>query len=264
MMQEFTQELKNLMHDTIRDLHTATPGKITAFDPDKCEASVLPYARFKKPDGTMMDFPSISRAPVFFMQGASQGATIVYPVKSGDECLILYSEQALDIWRVSAEKTPTDLRFDLTNAIVIVGLFSRANPLVKEAISKDSVIIDRNGTRVMLLPDNAVDITGDTTIHGKLTVSGDVNAESAVYVTGNVYAADNAYIDGIMTAGAVLSSGDAGGGGTIEGDLNVKGNVTIDGTETLINGLGERVVMNRHSHTAPDGETSGPHSAPGS
>jgi len=252
MMQEFTQEIKNLVLNMIRDVHTATPGKIVSFDADKCEATVLPFARFKKPDGTMMDFPAISHVPVYFMQGAAQGATIVFPVKKDDECLILYSEQALDIWRVSAETTPIDLRFDLTNAIAVVGLFARSNPLVKEAVSKDAVIIDRNGSRIMLLPNNAIDITGDTTIHGRLNVSGEVATES------------NVSIAGIMTAGAVLSSGGAGGDGTIEGNLNVRGNVSIegdvniDGHETLINSIGDPVVMNSHIHGTPAGDSGEP------
>ena len=261
MMQEFTQEVKNLTLDMIRDVHTATPGRIISFDPDKCEATVLPLARFKKPDGTMMDFPPVSSAPVFFMQGSGQGATIVYPVKSGDECLILYSEQALDIWRVSAERTPTDLRFDLTNAIVIAGLFARANPLVREAINKDAVIIDRNGSRVMLLPDNKVDITGDTTIHGTLTVTDAVTAHSTVDITGQVTTGASVNIAGIVTSAGVMSSGGSGDG-TFYGNLNVKGNVTIDGIETLINTLGNPVEMNSHIHASPAGDTSWPFNIP--
>ena len=72
----------------IRDVHTATPGKIVSFDADKCEVTVLPFARFKKPDGTMTDFPAVSHVPVYFMQGAAQGATIVFPVKKDDEYCI--------------------------------------------------------------------------------------------------------------------------------------------------------------------------------
>ena len=87
MLQEFTQELKNNIADTLRDVHTLIPGKIVTFDPDKCTASVLPFGKFKKPDGSMMDYPQLNEVPVYVMQGSEQTATVVYPVKPEDECL---------------------------------------------------------------------------------------------------------------------------------------------------------------------------------
>lgn len=183
MIQEFTQEIKNLILDTIRDLHTVIPGKIESFNPDKCEASVLPYGKFKKPDGSMIDYPKLSGVPVYIMQSSSQTATIVYPVKKDDECLVLFSEQALDTWRTGMA-SDIDLRFDLSNAVAIVGMFSKPNSLMKAAVAQDAVIIDRNGTRITLLPDNKVEIIGDTTIYGKLTVTGNLTAQSNLDVSG--------------------------------------------------------------------------------
>jgi hypothetical protein len=147
--QEVMQELKLLMADTIRGVHTMIPGKVVTFDPDKCEADILPCGKFKKPDGEFMDFPRINGVPVYFPQGAGQTATIVYPVKAGDECMLIFSEQALDTWRTGAA-SDTDLRFDLTNAAAIVGLFSRVNPLVKEACDDNALIIEKDGERVRL------------------------------------------------------------------------------------------------------------------
>lgn len=149
MMQLFTQEMKNLISDMISDVHTAIPGRITSFDPEKCEASILPYGKFRKPDGELIDYPKISGVPVYFPQGAGQTATIVYPVKPEDECLLLFSEQALDTWQTGAE-SDTDLRFDLSNAVAIVGLFSKPNALVKEACDDDSLIVEKDGERVRL------------------------------------------------------------------------------------------------------------------
>lgn len=149
MMQELTQEMKNLMQDTIRDVHTVIPGKIVTFDPDECEAAVLPFGKFKKPDGTLMDYPKIPSVPILFPQSAGQTATIAYPVKPEDYCLILVSEQALDTWRTGVASN-TDLRFDLTNAVAIVGLFVKASPLVKEACTDNALIVEKDGERIRL------------------------------------------------------------------------------------------------------------------
>src|SRR5215469_9789273 len=103
MIQEFTQEIKNVILDKLRDVHTVIPGKIVTFDPDKCEAQVLPYGRYEKPDGEMLGFPQLNEVPVYVMQGGEQTATVVYPIKPDDECIVLFSEQALDTWQTKAE-----------------------------------------------------------------------------------------------------------------------------------------------------------------
>ena len=149
MMQKFTQEMKSLMNDTIRDIHTVLPGRIISFDPDKCEAVVLPYAKFRKPNGKIMDFPQISEVPVYIMQGCGQTATVVYPIRPNDDCILLFSEQALDVWRTNAS-SDTELKFDLQNAMAIVGLFVKPNILMKEACDDDSLIVEKDGERLRL------------------------------------------------------------------------------------------------------------------
>ena len=149
MLQEFTQELKNVVLDILRGVHTVIMGKIVTYDPDKNLASILPDGKFKKPDGSMMDYPKLNKVPVYIMQGSEQTATFVYPIKKDDECIILFSEQALDTWLTKA-KSDTDLKFDLSNAVAVVGMFAKPNPLIKEACKDNSIIIEKDGERVRL------------------------------------------------------------------------------------------------------------------
>ena len=270
MIQEYTQAIKDLTQETINDIHTAMPGRIVSFNPDKCEAAVLPLGKFRKPDGALIDFPVINEVPVFFPQGMGQTASIVYPVKSGDECWLMFGEQALDQWRAGrlpaplpGTETRTELRFDLTNAICIVGLFARANPLVKEAIAKNAVIINRNGTQIMLLPNNAVDVIGNTTIHGTLTVTDDVTAQRNVSIAGNEYIDGSTAIMGSESVEGIITVGGIAGGGSghaiLDGNLHVRGNVTIDGSENLWNeDEDEYIRINTHIHATTAGETSDP------
>ena len=172
-LQEFTQEIKNFVHDILQEVHTIIPGRVVSFDPNRCEASVLPFGNFKTPGGKLLPFPQLNSVPVFTMQGSGQAASVVFPIKPDDECLVLFSEQTLDTWRTKAA-SKTDLKFDMSNAIALVGLFSRPNPLVKTAADKDAVIIDRGGTRIALLPNNTVEITGNVTVTGNITATGAV------------------------------------------------------------------------------------------
>lgn len=96
MMQEFVQEIQNTVQRGLRGIHTAMPGRIVSFDAAKGIATVKPAMKFKKPDGKTMDFPQVTGVPVVFPQGAGQGATIAFPVKPGDSCLLVVAEQSLD------------------------------------------------------------------------------------------------------------------------------------------------------------------------
>jgi hypothetical protein len=189
MVQEYTQAIKALIAENLRDAHTAVPGKILKFDPAKCEASIQPTAKFRKPDGETLDFPQIHEVPVYFPQSASQGVTFTYRIEPGDECLLIFLEQALDQWRTGAE-SDTELRFDLANCVAIPGLFAKVNPHVKRADENKSIIIRRD--------DSYVEIYGTT---GQIDVyaTGDINVESEKNI--NVTAA----IDVNITANANMN-----------------------------------------------------------
>lgn len=171
MMQEFVQEVLNLVDKKIREMHTAFPGKIVSFDPETGLAAVLPVMKYKKPDGTTVDYPQISGVPVVFPQGMGGKATIAYPVTAGDTCMVIVSEQAIDYFLYDQE-TETDLAFDMTNAICIPGLFNKANSVMAEACEKNAVIMDVKGSRVVVGEDAVeiaapnVKITGNVTVNG--------------------------------------------------------------------------------------------------
>ena len=236
MLQEYTQAMKDLIADKIRDIHTVIPGKIVSFDPDKCEASIQPLAKYKKPNGSMMDFPQLNEVPILFPQSAGQTATIVYPVRPDDYCLVFVSEQTLDTWRTDAE-SGIDLRFDLSNAVAVVGLFVKPNPLVKEACGDNSLIIEKDGERVRLKK-------GETYVRDTAGQSITLTPNAVTVIANNVVvkASGNASIqaggDASVEAGgnaAVKASGNAGiqaGGGvsiTAPGAMTITGNVAITG-----------------------------------
>lgn len=174
---EFVEQVKQTVHTALDQVHTCAPGKIVSFDPATCQATVLPAMKIKKPDGEMMDYPQITGVPVLFLQSAGQKVTIAYPVKPGDGCLVHFSEQALDQFLYQRD-TGTDLKFDLTNAVAIVGLFAKGNSVMAEATNSNAVIVDVSGTRIKVqgglvqIDAAAVKINGNVTITGDLTTKG--------------------------------------------------------------------------------------------
>lgn len=150
MMQDFVQEVVKTVREHQKGIHTFIPGKIISFDPDKCQATVLPLMKFKKPDNTLMDYPQITGVPVWVLQSMGQNATVAMPVKPNDECLLVVAEQSLDLW-MYGQQTETDLKFDLSNAICIHGLFSNPNGVTAEACSENAIILDvDSNTRIKI------------------------------------------------------------------------------------------------------------------
>lgn len=183
MLQEFVQEINNSIKKEIQGIHTAMPGTIVSFDPGKMIATVLPGMKFKKPNGTTIDYPQITGVPVVFPQGASQQCTVAFPVKAGDGCLIIVAEQSLDYWMYGQE-TATDLAFDMTNAICIPGLFSNTNAAVEAACSANAVVIDAKGTRITVKSGSVEIEAAEVKINGNLTVSGSVQSVGDVSGSG--------------------------------------------------------------------------------
>ena len=186
MMQEFVQAIKDTVRSELSDVHTAVPGKIVSFNASTGLATVLPVMKFRKPDGTSMDYPQITGVPVLFPQGYGQSATIAFPVKAGDGCLIIVAENSIDYW-LYGQETDTDLSFDMTNAICIPGLFTKANADVKQACNENAVVLNCSGSKVVLKSREAVITAGQVVVNGPLKVNGDISALniSAKTITGS-------------------------------------------------------------------------------
>lgn len=170
MVQEFSQQVEDTARAVMSEMHTSIPAKITAFDPAKGMATLKPYGTYTTGAGKKIAYPTVTGVPVIIPQCPSASVFIAYPIKVGDECLMLVSEQELDAW-LGGGDSENDMRFDLTNAIAIPGLSNKGSSILKEACTSSSVVI-ANGSTKLKVAKSGVEITGD------LTVSGDVKAGS--------------------------------------------------------------------------------------
>lgn len=168
MRQDFVQQIYNTIHEVVNEIHTAMPGKIVEYSGGM--ASVKPSLRFKTPKGEYLPYPVIANVPVVVTRG--KNAAIAVPIKAGDDCLIIISEQAIDEWASGAEDD-TQLKFDLTNAICIPGLSSASMEAQEEANSTDSVVI-ACGNNKICVSDESIVVWGDVKVEGNLTYTGEI------------------------------------------------------------------------------------------
>lgn len=170
MVQEFTEQIEETARSVVNGIHTALPGIVAAFDSGKCVASVRPVGKYITSSGEKIDFPVISDVPVLIPCGTSGG--IAFPISAGDSCLIICSEIELDEWRSGAVSN-AQLRFDLSNAVCIPGLFRSAPDLVKRAEAQKATIISAGETEIAVSP-------GGIRMKGNLTVDGNVSATGSI------------------------------------------------------------------------------------
>lgn len=182
MIQEFIESLRKMMDAKINEIHTTMPGKIVSFDTTTGLATVLPTMRFKMKNGTTLPYPQITGVPVLFPQVSGQQATIAFPVKAGDGCLIFIAEHSIEYW-LYGQETDTDLSFDLTDAFCIPGLFQAANPVVARACSENAIIVAVKGTEVAVRNDEVAVTATNIRLNGSVQVDGSITATGEITST---------------------------------------------------------------------------------
>lgn len=176
MLQEFVQQIKNTVQEAISDIHTALPAKIVSVNLNTGLATVQPAAKRTLNNGETIDYPQITGVPIVLPQGANQLVSISVPVKPGDGCLLVISEQSLEYWMYGRD-TDTTLLFDITNAICIPGLFQTPPDSLQDACNNNSIIIDAGESRVVVST-AGVAVVGSLTVNGNLNVTGTINGDS--------------------------------------------------------------------------------------
>jgi hypothetical protein len=182
MMQEMFDAFGDYIEKKISEMHTAMPASIVSFNPATGLATVRPVIKYKTSDGRKIDYPDVSNVPVVIPQVS--GCVIAFPVKPGDGCLLIVAEQSNDYW-LYGQETDTDLKYDLSNAIAIVGLLRAASPYLATACANNELVLANGGSVVSLG-------SGGITISGNLTVTGTISAPTVK--AGNVSLGSHTHI----------------------------------------------------------------------
>jgi hypothetical protein len=155
------------------NLHTSMPGTVTSYDPGTQTVQVQPgIQRLFRGQGAV-DLPKLVDVPVFFPRGG--GFVLSFPVQAGDECLLVFSERAIDFWwKNGGSQLPSELRtHDLSDAFAFVGFSS--NP----GVAKVSPGLDPSAVELRSLDGQAkIQIDGSQNITVQSN-TGDITASSA-------------------------------------------------------------------------------------
>lgn len=105
------EALMGLIRAQLLDVNTSIPGVIVSYDDGV--ARVVPTGRKRFADGDVLDYPIIPNVRVCWPSFAGGTAGIKGPVKPGDRCLLVFSQQAVD-------GTDDRRMFDLQDAYAVM------------------------------------------------------------------------------------------------------------------------------------------------
>lgn len=199
-------------------MRVALPGIIQSFDPESLTAVVQPAIRYIERDNdgnkSTKDYPLLVDVPVVFPRGG--GCTLTFPVKEGDECLVIFADRCIDFWWQSGGiQEPVDGRMhDLSDAFCIVGPQSQAKKI--RGISTTAAQLR----------------TDDGSAFIELAAGGDITATTAGNATIN---APEIILNGNVTINGNLSQGmgESGGTATMHGPVTVTNDVTAGGKSLM-------------------------------
>lgn len=159
MSREIDEIINDVITSRIAGIHTALPGRIETFDGSL--ASVKPLIKKVFTDGVELSLPVIPGVPVIFP--ATSDFQFTFPLKKGDDCLIIFSERDLSNWIAKGEDSiPADTKkYDLSDAIAIPGLYSPA--VDPKTYDDTNVIMSFKGATFKIQPDDKFAI-GNSTI----------------------------------------------------------------------------------------------------
>lgn len=160
------------------DLHTAMPGIIQSFDAARMTCTIQPAIRgaIIAPSGRAeaADLPLLVDCPVVFPGGG--GYILTYPLKAGDEALIVIAERCIDAWWQSGGvQAAAEYRLqDLSDGFVIPGPRSQPHVVTGSVDMSGAEFRRDDGTVRIKLTTNGVEITapGNVIVHGDVIADG--------------------------------------------------------------------------------------------
>lgn len=229
-------------------LWTSLPGIVQSFDPGAltCEVQPAIMGKVMQEDGTVkaVNLPLLLDCPVVFPHAG--GCALTFPVKPGDECLIVFSCRAIDLWWQSGGvQPPAETRMhDLSDGFVIVGPFSQPKTIpdvstscveLRSADRQARISIDPTSHAVQVVTsgtlsgevDGAVSLTCGSTLTAEVTGATTLKCPTLQVDCPQTTFTGNVTVQGLINGtGGFTISGGSGAAAKISGSLEATGDVT--------------------------------------
>lgn len=215
---------------------TAIPGIIQSFNAVALTCEVQPSIQGKQvlEDGEVIavNLPLLLDCPVVFPHAG--GCSLTFPIQPGDECIVVFSCRAIDLWWQSGGiQPPAETRMhDLSDGFVIPGPWSQVRRIPSVSTSRVELRSDDHQAVISVHP-SSHEVTVETS--GNLT--GSVSGTVTVTAGGAVSVKCPSLTIDCPTM-------------TFKGNVTVEGKVRASGDVT-----GSGISLSGHTHRGDSGGT---------
>lgn len=125
---ELAETLRTLQSSVSSQLRVSMPGIVQSFDADSVTCDIQIGIKGES-GGESTNLSVLTSVPVVFPRGG--GITMTFPIKSGDECLLVFGDRCIDFWHQSGDiqETVDERQHDLSDAFAIIGPQSQAKKI---------------------------------------------------------------------------------------------------------------------------------------
>lgn len=225
LMTGFEDELQRQLGFTIR---CAIPAIIKNIDFEKQTCTAQPAIReylILKNKYEWVELPELADVPFFILGGGDW--FVSFPIKEGDECLLIFADLCIDAWWANGgvQNQMDSRRHDLSDAFALIGF--RSQPKKYKNLSKDKVEIrNQNKETALSFSSEGVEIQAAQKIKVILN-------KSKIEITAGTSAIE------IQENGKIT--------------IKSSGSIDITGQEVLI----QNKNFLSHTHSTPQGATGG-------
>ncbi|CNL24378.1 phage baseplate assembly protein V [Yersinia frederiksenii] len=212
---ELAETLRTLQSSVSSQLRVSMPGIVQSFDADSVTCNIQIGIKGES-GGESTNLSVLTSVPVVFPRGG--GITMTFPIKSGDECLLVFGDRCIDFWHQSGDiQEPVDERqHDLSDAFAIIGPQSQAKKISGISTSAAQFRSDDGSTYFEINP---------TTQKIKIVAPGGLDI-----VTPKAEFSAEVLVNGLFTfLGGLVGSAAAGVSAKITGAIEFIGTLTSNG-----------------------------------
>jgi hypothetical protein len=189
-------QLRETIDRAMSQINTCLPGVIESFDATTQTVTVKPGIQIRTNiDGKIgyLDLPQIINVPILFPYAAVAGFALTLPIRSGDPCLLVFSQRAIDNWHDQGGVQPPEnnglscRHHDLTDAFAL--LAPNPVPLALSNWEAEGIELRNRArtTRITVRDDEIEFRVGDTVMTlgaGGLIINTLATFQDGVYVSG--------------------------------------------------------------------------------
>lgn len=201
-----TETLQAWFGNFAKSFHAIKIGRITGVDYTNQTVNVQVLHKMKDNSDPrvqkLRDYPPLQQVP-FIVLGGGNGH-LTFPIKVGDNCLLLFCDYEIDRWWDTGEPLPAtyERRHNISDAFALVGVHSMADLIQGYSNYVRLQYSDKSGITI----GDTIDIeNSQTNVSGQLDVVGNVNSAQmhpANGASGTFTSADHktiTVVDGIIT-----------------------------------------------------------------